>query len=671
MPDDGGLIPILAVGASAGGIEALRQFFSSIPENPGIAFVVIVHSLPDSGQVLDDVLAQMTSLPVSIGKTGDTPVANHVYIAPPDALLAIRGNRLETDRRNDDARPVAIDHFFISLAEHHGRLSAAAVLSGTGTDGTRGIRAICDYEGTTAVQDPETAAHSAMPISAIRSGYVDFVLPADQIASQIIEHQLRTIGNSPIASDEIADQEEADAQALHTVIEIIKVRVGHDFNGYKRNTILRRLARRMSINRIEELSAYIELLRTDDAEQKALFEELLIGVTAFFREPESLQQLSTRVFSVAFDNSADECPYRVWIAGCSTGQEAYSIAILLSEAVERTRSRRPIQIFATDVDQRAIDFARKGVFPPSIEHEIQPRLLTRYFTREGDSYRVQQRIRDTIVFSTQDVVRDAPFSKIDLLLCRNVMIYLESELQTRLLTLFHFSLNPGGTLLLGTSETVGHAAHLYDAIDSKAKIFRRSDVSPDARGRIELPYGVNRSAAPLTQEIPAAGRGGEIEKLVSRIVAKLHGPTAILVDTSGTIIHIHGKTKRYLEMPSGPPSRSLIDLAHSGLRGDLSSAIRIATMEKSNVIRRNVRIAPDENGARTDIFVYPISHPKALAGRILVVFLQSSAPVGDSDEGETEPSDDNGQQRIPDDRARTSGYAGELSGDRRRTRISQ
>jgi two-component system CheB/CheR fusion protein len=480
--DEGGLVPILAVGASAGGIEALRLFFSSIPEDPGIAFVVIVHSLPDSGHVLDDVLAQMTSLPVSIGQAGDIPVANHVYIAPPDALLAIRGNRLETDRRNDDARRVAIDHFFISLAEHHGRLSAAAILSGTGTDGTRGIRAIYDYEGTTAVQDPETAAHSAMPISAIRSGYVDFVLPADQIASQIIEHQLRTIGNSQIASDETTDQEETDAQALHTVLEIIKVRVGHDFHGYKRNTILRRLARRMSINRIEELSAYIELLRTDDAEQKALFEELLIGVTAFFREPESLQQLSSLVFSAAFDNSTDECPYRVWIAGCSTGQEAFSIAILLSEAVERSRSRRPIQIFATDADQRAIDFARKGVFPPSIEHEIQPRLLTRYFTREGDSYRVQQRIRDTIVFSTQDVVRDPPFSKIDLLLCRNVMIYLESELQTRLLTLFHFSLNPGGTLLLGTSETVGHAAHLYDAIDSKAKIFRRRDVSPGARG---------------------------------------------------------------------------------------------------------------------------------------------------------------------------------------------
>jgi two-component system CheB/CheR fusion protein len=610
------LIPVVGLGASAGGLIALEEFVANVPADPGVAFVVVSHQHPEHSSLLHELLARNTSMPVQLVGDVETIEPGHVYVAPPGRVLAMLGNRLHAlvpEKRTPPFLP--IDSFFRSLAENHKDRAVGIVLSGTGADGTLGVKEIKAALGMVMAQ--EDPAYAGMPQSAIQAGVVDYVLPAAQMPAQLLAY-LQGAGRMRDSSESSLVPE----QTFDGLFILLRRQTGIDFSNYKRSTIERRIERRMNVRRVKTVQAYLELVRELPEELDLLFRDLLIGVTSFFRDPEAFEALAAHLDEIVVGIEPDRV-VRVWVPGCSTGEEAYSIAMLMCEHMDQHKRTFSVQIFATDIDAEAIEYARKGCYPVGIAHHVSPDRLNRFFTITDEMFRIKKDVRELVVFSAQNLIADPPFIKLDLLSCRNLLIYLNAALQQRLLPMFQYALRPGGLLLLGSSESLGSFASSFMIVDKKWKLFRRTQAGDgqyvsnlSVRG-IQGPVASPAAASPSVRALLMTPTPTAERLLLQELVA----PTVIVTER-GEVVHVHGRTGRFLEpAPGAPHSASIFDMAREGLRLELSAAIRqVNAQPQHDVIRRDVHVSIDGATLLVDLRVKRVRDSERFRNLLLVTF---------------------------------------------------
>ena len=559
---------IVTIGASAGGVTALQRFFEALPEQTGASFVVIVHLDPNRRSELPQILAGRTHMPViQVNKT-EKLQPDHVYVIPPDRRVLLIDHKISAAEFDEPrGKRAPIDLFFRSAAERVGD-GFAVVLSGAGADGAAGVRAVKEAGGIILVQDPQEAEYASMPRSAIGSGVADFILPVRDLATRLVELiRIKQSGKQP-------EEPVVDEDLLRRVLAHVRVRTGHDFTKYKRSTVLRRLARRMQVTRTENLSEYYEALRQSADEAQALLSDLLISVTTFFRDHHAFEALATQVLPSLYEGRELEATIRVWVSGCATGEEAYSIAMLLQEEAAKHELRPSIQVFGSDLDARTLAVARDGRYPASIETDVSEDRLRRFFIREGEGYRVRQELRDTILFAVHDLLKDPPFSHVDLISCRNVLIYLDRDLQDQVCNTFHYALNPGGFVLLGASESADNPPGLFRTIDRTARIYKSTTQAGDR------PHLLPRLLGPVTVRDQTAVVGRHVSPSAAVSEAALHrrvlekvAPPSILVDQMHRVVHLSENAGRYLQPSGGSLSGDVVDLARPEFRFELRSAL--------------------------------------------------------------------------------------------------
>ncbi len=612
---------IVGIGASAGGLDALQQFFDHMPGDSGMAFVVVTHQPAGRVSLMPDLLARHSPMPVSeIG--GPTRVEpNHVYLARGGVAVGLQGDTLvPEDPVLPRARTLVIDSFFRALARAAGENAVGIVLSGTGSDGTLGVREIKAQSGMTMAQDEGSALYSSMPRSAIASLHVDYVLSPADMPSRLLSY-----ASTLARRVDLTQQPAQGDDLLGRVLLLLRSRTGHDFSYYKGTTIRRRVERRMNVHQMES-RAYLHYLQNNAGEVDRLFKELLIGVTSFFRDPNAHEALAALLPDL-FHGKPQGYVFRVWVPGCSTGEEAYSLAMGFKEAMDRTNSHFGIQVFATDLDPDAIEIARTGEYPESISADVSPKRLERFFTPVDGYYRIKKEIREMLVFAPQNLVDDPPFTKLDLLSCRNLLIYFDAKLQQRLMPMFHYALRPGGLLFLGTSEAVGSFGHLFEPLDKKWKIFRRR-VGPSTSYVTELPNNGDLGRRELAA--PSFGRRSvepTLAQSAERALIQNLVPPAIVMHERGEIVHIHGRTGQFLEPAPGPQtSANVYNMAREGLQLDLAVAVRHAMESETGVIQRGVRVKSNGHEITVDLRVKRLSQPEHLRGLFLVAF-ENAEPV--------------------------------------------
>jgi two-component system CheB/CheR fusion protein len=560
---------VVGIGASAGGVHALQQLFAALPEKAGAAFVVVVHLDPDQRSQMSNILAARTQMPVlQVGEP--VPLKpDHVYVIPPDRRLHITDDEIATAEFEEPrGKRAPIDLFFRSLAEQHGD-GCAVILTGAASDGTIGARAVKESGGIILVQDPNEAEFPSMPRSAIATGIADFVLPIREIAQRLTE----------LVREKNNDGRDGglgglDADLLRRILAHVRVRTGHDFSKYKRATILRRITRRMQVTRADSPKDYYDVLRDTTDEAQALLGDLLISVTSFFRDKEAFKALELQVIPQLFNGKLTDRSIRVWVPGCATGEEAYSVAMLLLEEASRQDIRPTIQVFGSDIDARALAIAREGQYPAAIETDVSEDRLRRFFVREGDHHRVRQELRDVVLFASHSLLKDPPFSRLDLIACRNLLIYLDRELQEMACNTFHYALNPDGFLMLGSSESADNPAGQFRTFDRKARIYQSSAAQGELRllprllGSVRMmnEQAVHPLRPPSTASLlnAAAAHRQALEKLA---------PPSILVDQSHRVLHMSDSAGRFLQPSGGPLSSNLVDLVRPELRFELRSAL--------------------------------------------------------------------------------------------------
>jgi len=611
--------PIIGLGASAGGLEALKAFFLNVPENSKMAYIVVVHMNPNQPSLMPDLLQKTTSLPVSTARDGQIIEPGNIYVIPPDKEISVYRGALQLFAIQRKAVAHPIDLFLRSLALDQGQYSAGIILSGTGTDGSLGIKDINTNEGVVFAQNEASASYYGMPRSAINTGLVDAELAPEEMPKRLLEYFTHTKNFS--ARKKNTSATDKDQQSLNKIFAILRTTIGHDFSAYKVNTILRRINRRMGLNQIATYDVYVHFLRENPGEVDALFREFLIGVTRFFRDSPSFEVIKTDVLPAILGNMNEDDTFRAWVPGCSTGEEVYSLAIVLRELLDSSNKRINLQLFGTDIDKFSIDKAREGIFPDSIAADVSKERLRRFFTSEKSCFRIRKEIRDCVVFSVQDLIKDPPFSRLNMLCCRNLLIYLNAKMQKKLLPLFHYTLMPDGILMLGSSETIGEFNNLFYTIDNKWKIFKRQEV-PSAlsmpvdfsSGLSAIDQGYKKASPPVFVSKP------DISMATQQAILDQFSPTGILIDATGEILHIQGRTGKYLEALSGPPSKNILDLARDGLRIELSSAFREAKNDNKKITRKFIGININDDIQMIDLHVCPQLSPKELRGTFLVVF---------------------------------------------------
>ena len=625
---------IVGIGASAGGLEAMEEFFTHMPPNTGMGFVVVSHQHAGHVSLLPSLLSKCTAMPVVEAKDGMEVEANCVYMAPGGTNLAIMHGTLhfmEPDSR--ERVPLPIDYFFRSLAQDRKQEAVGIILSGTGTDGTVGLRAIKAESGLTIAQDPQSAKYQGMPRSAIAAGVADLVQPADQMSEPLRRYAQSLTKPAPSLP------EPDGSQALHKLYILLRERTGNDFSLYKDNTSQRRIERRMNVHQIESVKQYLRFVQDNPAELDALFQELLIGVTSFFRDPQVFEILEQKALPALVEGKPEGSALRLWVAGCSTGEEAYSFAILLQEYLLQRKIRLTVQIFASDLDSRAIETARTGLYPIGIAGDLTPERLQRFFTKEDGSYRVKKEIRDLVVFATHNILTDAPFTKLDLLSCRNLLIYLDAPAQRKVLPLFHYALKPNGILFLGSSETIGEFEPLFTVVDRKWKLFRRT-TEPGAFPHLErFPSGLMKVATETRSEtgvVSPATRPLSISMLIQQFLVSRYAPAAVIVNARGEVVYIHGRTGDYLEPAPGQPTHHLVEMAREGLQHDLATALHQAAGREDEVARQGLRVRAHDDVILVNLTVKKIAEPEALQGLFLVTFNQ--APVEKPPAGKGAPA---------------------------------
>ncbi len=644
LQDDKGIaFPVIGLGASAGGLEALKLFFSTVPENSPMAYIVVVHMAPNQPSMMPELLQRVTPLPVSSAKDGQTVEPGHIYIIPPNKEITLYKGEIQLLDMLKKRMSHPIDIFLRSLAQDQGKQAAAVILSGTGTDGSLGIKEINANEGVVLVQSEESSGYDGMPRSAISTGLVDVVLPPDEMPKKLFEYfsHTKTLPARKSSTTTTTTTTEKEQKWLNKIFAILRTQIGHDFSSYKVNTILRRINRRMGLNQIDSHDVYVRYLRENPSEVEGLFRELLIGVTNFFRDAESFTVLKTSVLPELFKQMKEDDTFRAWIPGCSTGEEVYSLAIVLRELLDNNPKRINLQLFGTDIDKFAVDKAREGLYPNSIITDVSEERANRFFSKEGEFLRIRKEIRDCVVFSTQDLTKDPPFSKLNMLCCRNLLIYLETPMQRKLLPLFHYTLKPDGILVLGSSETIGGFTNLFRVLDKKWKIFSRLEVPNALRQLVDFPSGLPATGSGQKTVIaPSNVQKSDVIQITQKVILEQFAPTAILIDGNGEILHIQGRTGKYLEAVSGPPTRNILDLAREGLRIELSATLRAAKTSNKKITRKKISIKTNGDVQLINLHVCPQREPKELAGRFLVVFedIEIDPVVPVSDQGNSSSS---------------------------------
>jgi len=632
--------PIVAIGASAGGLEALSHFLGHVPADSGMAFVVIQHLDPNYKGMMPELLQRATAMPVVQAKSRMKVKPDCVYVIPPNRDLSILHGSLYL------LEPVAarglrlpIDFFFRALADDRREHAIGVILSGMGSDGTLGLRAIKERGGLVLVQDPATAKFDSMPRSAIDAGLADIVAAAEELASRIIDTLQRSPGTG---SGPAAQEAETAAQksAFDKVCILLRARTGNDFSLYKKSTVYRRIERRMAIHQLDRIADYVRYLRENAQEVDLLFKELLIGVTRFFRDPASWGCLQDQVLPELLAAYPAGGTLRAWVAGCSTGEEAYSLAIAFREVQERLKlpGRHSLQIFATDLDQDAVELARQGLYPGNIAADVSEERLRRFFVENGDGYRVGKEIREMVVFAPHNVIMDPPFTKLDILTCRNLLIYLGSELQKKLLPLFHYSLKPGGTLMLGSAESIGGFSELFAPIEAKARLFRRSS-SPLRTFELEFPSRHFPTKTESLMDPKPETAATNLQNLADQILLQQFSPAAVLVTAAGDLLYISGRTGKYLEPAAGKVNWNIHAMARDGLRQELALALPKALRSGERTVCRNLRIGTNGGTQTVDLTVQPIDEPLALRGMAMLVFgdVAAAPPAPDTAAGKRGP----------------------------------
>jgi two-component system CheB/CheR fusion protein len=616
--------PIAGIGASAGGLEALEQFLKHVPEKSGMAFVIVQHLDPTHKGVMPELLQRATSMEVFQVRDRMRVRPECVYVIPPNKDMSILHGVLHLfEPTAPRGLRLPIDIFLRSLADDRQEWSIGVILSGMGSDGTMGLRAIKEKGGVALVQEPASAKFDSMPRSAIDAGLADLVAPAEELPGKIIaflQHAiLITKTDTPL--------EQKEQSALEKIFILLRGRTGHDFSMYKKNTLYRRIERRMGIHQIARIAAYVRYLQENPQEVELLFKELLIGVTSFFRDPSLWEQLLGEALPALLADRPKGGVIRAWSIGCSTGEEAYSLAIALKEALEQAKPRGSftLQIFATDLDQDAIYKARQGAYPTNITADVSPERLRRFFNKEENGYRVNKEIRESVTFATQNAIMDPPFTRLDILICRNLLIYLTPELQKKLLPLFHYSLNPGGLLFLGSSETIGTFTELFEPLNIKARLFRRRE-SLLPTEPLTFPVSFAPAPAGVPKELAMMKPVSNLQSLADQLLLQHFSPPAVLVNDRGDILYISGRTGKYLEPAAGKTNWNIFAMAREGLRFDLGSAFQKAIRQKGAITAKGLKVGTNGSTQTVDITVQKIEEPEALRGMVMIVFIDVATP---------------------------------------------
>ncbi len=611
---------IIGVGASAGGFEPVRELLHGLPAGSGLAVVVVQHLDPHRKSLAPELFAKATALSVMEARDGMRVEADHVYTAPPDSDLSIHNGILHVKRpAKVHGMRLPIDHFFRALGEDQCQRAVGVILSGAGSDGAVGIQSIAARGGVVLAQEPASAQFKSMPQSALDTGLVNQVLPVERIAGVLLDY-----ANHPYLADNLPEAHSSpdEANAFNTILDTLSRKHRLSLHGYKNDTLLRRIYRRMGLKHIRNISAYAAVLRDDAQESNALIHDLLIGVTEFFRDPAAWNALRVHVIRPLLEHKPASEPIRVWVPGVSTGEEAYTLAIVLLEELEKANKLCPLQIFATDANEAALDIGRRGVYPAGIAAKLSAKQLEQFFVERSDHnvYKVRQALRDAVVFGKQNVLADPPFSKQDLVSCRNLLIYLKPDQQQQAILRFHFALQPGGYLFLGAAESVGRPDHLFTILSEKWRLYQRIGATP--RDQINLqtnPYAALPSAAVLHQQI-SPSRPPTAEGIATRLILEQFAPAAALVDERGEASYFCGPVERYISQPQGAATQNLLLLVREGLRSRIRSAMRTALTRAKVVTDVDARVKRDGHFEAVKLTVIPTSIEGEPHQRLLVVF---------------------------------------------------
>ncbi len=615
LTDNG--FPVVGIGASAGGLDALQTFFANVPSDTGLAFIVVTHQQPDHVSLLPELLGHFTQMTIVSAEDGSVIKKNHVYVCPPGKNFAVFNHKLHLmEPGKYDSANLPVDYFLRSLAESCQHQSIGIILSGTGTDGTLGLKSIKSVSGLTIAQEPKSAKFDGMPTSAIAMGDVDFVLPAEKMGQQLLDY---CKGLSAFKTGPAEPDSEIETGALQKIFILLRNRTGNDFSLYKHSTIKRRIGRRMASHQINNPDKYVLFLQDNPIEIDKLSKELLINVTNFFRDSDAFKALSEKTLPFLFEGKPENYQFRIWVTGCASGEEAYSIAILFKEAIEKTGKSYGYQVFATDLDETSINRARDGIYLAGIAADMTHERLVRFFHAENNQYRICKEIRESVVFVIQNLIQDPPFTRIDLISCRNLLIYINLELQKEILPQLQYALNPGGILFLGSSESIGHSDDRFSVLDKKWKIYQRKDS--------EASYSFSRfSSLPIrngTAAVSFNSLNGDLQtgycQADRAIITGAFCAGRIITNDTGKIVYIHGRTGNYLEPVSGQPNWNVVDMAREGLRMPLMTMFRkIVKGHDNELFSNDLKVKTNGDYEAVNMSLNRIEEPEALRNLYLL-----------------------------------------------------
>jgi two-component system CheB/CheR fusion protein len=613
---------VVGIGGSAGSLEALEQFFLNMPVDSDLVFVIVQHLDPKHKDIMPEILQRVTKMKVFQAKDGMRVKPNCVYVIPPNKDMSLMRGELHllAPVMTKGVR-MPIDFFLRSLAEDREEKAIAIILSGMGSDGTLGLKEIKAKLGMVMVQSLDSAKFEGMPRSALETDLVDFITSPEKLPAKLLAY----VSHFTYTPKEVPAVSRKTNNTLQKIFVLLRNQTGHDFSFYKKNTIYRRIERRMNVHQLSTVAKYLRYLQINPNELELLFKELLIGVTNFFRDPEAYETLRKKGFPLLFNEKSEKSQIRAWVIGCSTGEEAFSLAIILREYLEEIQkiADYKIQIFATDIDKDSIDVARIGFYPENISADVPIKYLKKYFTKEEDGYRINKVIREMIIFAAQDIITDPPFTKLDIIVCRNLLIYLNSEMQKKLFPMFHYALNTQGLLFLGNSETIGTFGYLFKTVDNKNKIFIRRELKVSDAEMIEFPllqFSNNHKNEKTLLDTKKEKRVS-ISELVKDALLEIFSPPTVFINEVGDILYIHGRTGKYLEPATGKASMNLFAMAREGIRFELSNAVHKAESRKIDVTIKNLKVKTNGDYQSLDLHVKPFMKPDALKGLLMVTFM--------------------------------------------------
>jgi two-component system CheB/CheR fusion protein len=639
---------IVGIGSSAGGLEALTQFFTAMPDNSGLAFVLVSHLDPHHDSMLPELIQHKTKMKVRQVTDNMKVAANQVYIIPPDKELSIFNGTLQLlQRKRSDGTHRPIDAFFRSLAEDSGNKAIGIILSGAGTDGTLGIKAIKSESGLIIVQDQDSAKFAGMPSNAAATGLADHILPPEKMPEKLMRYIQHYSKREEGLSHE---KDESLNRALQKIFLLIRSVTGHDFSQYKQNTIRRRIERRMYVHQLATIEEYVNYLRQSEREVFILFKELLIGVTSFFRDPETFTLLKEKYIFELLKKKPDGSRFRVWVPGCSSGEEVYSLAIIIQECLEALGRNLEVQLFGTDLDEKAISTARAGMYLNSISIDVSPERLEKFFTKVDDHYQIKKNIREMVIFAEQSVIKDPPFTKLDMLSCRNLMIYFGPKLQERLLPTFHYSLNPGGILLLGTSEHIGRYADQFTQLDKKWKIFERRKDHGNLRQfmNIPKPQAIEKQSDKNVAMAANLSKETATVRLLKAILSRSDLPVCVVVDDKGDLIYTHGRTGRFLEPAQGEASNNILEMARPGLKAGLTNVIQKMSIERAETVVKNLRVQNNGDSQDINLILRPLPDIQSGYRGLMLIIFDEIHKASETDKIKTahQPKDDRQESSL-------------------------